>query len=407
MEKFRNGLAFIADKMNSFKALHVIQRALAMIMPITLIGSLFSLLSGFPVEAWQNFITSTGLINSFQLVYNCTYGYYSLFIAFCMAYQYCSMNKEKKNALSAGIMASCAFMISCPSDNMAGYLGTTGILGAMIVGYLVGWIFKSLIKKNITIKLPEGVPPMVSQSFVALIPAALVCILFMALNFGLAGTSMISCQDMIYQLLRVPLTVVGANFAGEFVMVVYCTLLWFFGIHGGMLMMPIISVVFMDNIMGNLNAFTAGEALPNMFVGTVLLGEGLVINLAIILFSHRKELKDIAKIGFLPNLFNISEPTNFGLPIIMNPNFFLPYVMTPIIGFAITHLAQIVGFLGYNTGVTVAWTLPPTVQAYFFYGWQGCVVNLLISFICFLIYIPFVKRNDAALDKNEAEGLIE
>lgn len=407
MDKLRNCLGVFADKMNSFKALHVIQRALAMIMPVTLIGSLFSLLSGFPAQAWQDFITSTGLIGSFQLVYNCTYGYYSMFIAFCIAYQYCSMNKQKKNALAAGIMAICAFMISCPSDNLAGYIGTTGILGAMIIGYFVGWLFNKLITKNITIRMPEGVPPMVSQSFVALIPAALICTIFMILNFLLAKTSLISCQDMIYQLVRVPLTVVGANFAGEFIMVVYCTLLWFFGIHGGMLMMPIISVVFMDKIMANLNAYTVGAPLPNMFVGTVLLGEGLAINLAIILFSRRKELKNIAKIGFVPNIFNISEPTNFGLPIIMNPNFFIPYLMTPIIGFTITHLAQAIGFLGFNTGVSVAWTLPTTVQAYFYYGWQGIVVNLLITVICFLIYIPFVRRNDATLEKADTEVAIE
>ena len=156
--------------------------------------------------------------------------------------------------------------------------------------------------------------------------------------------------------------------------------------------------------MGNLAAYTAGQPLPNMFTGTVLLGEGFAINLAIILFSHREELKQIAKIGLVPYLFNISEPTNFGVPVIMNPNFFLPYLLGPVIGWVVTHGAQWIGFLGYNNGTSVAWTLPTTVQAFFYYGWQGIVVNLVVTAIMFLLYIPFVKMNDAALDKADSEA---
>ena len=154
----------------------------------------------------------------------------------------------------------------------------------------------------------------------------------------------------------------------------------------------------------NLAAYQAGQPLPNMFVGMVLGGEGLAVNLAILLFSHRKELKEIAKIGIIPYIFNISEPTNFGIPIIMNPNFFIPYLITPVIGWVLTHGFQLIGFLGYNNGTQVAWTLPTTVQAFFYYGWQGAVVNIIISICVFLLYIPFVKMNDASLDRADAEA---
>ncbi len=406
MEKLKAVLAKIAEKTNNIAALQYIQKALAMMLPVTLVGSLFSLLTGLPFTPWTNFINSTGLVNAFNLVYNSTYGYMSLILSFCMAYQYAVSNKQRKNALACGIMSVCCFLISC-GDNSASYIGTMGMLGAFIVGGLVGWIFKKLIEANITIKLPEGVPPMVSQSFVALLPSLTVCLVFMVINFALSFTSFGTLQDIIYALVRVPLTAVGANAFGEFVLVVYCTMLWFFGIHGGMIMMPIIMVIFMEKTMGNLAAYTAGQPLPNMFVGTVLLGEGFAVNLAILFASHRKELKEIAKIGIVPYLFNISEPTNFGVPIIMNPNFFIPYLLTPIIGWVLTHGAQLIGFLGYNNGTSVAWTLPTSVQAFFYYGWQGAVVNLLVTFVTFLLYIPFVKMNDAALDKADAEAVKE
>ena len=404
MEKLRNTLAVFAEKMNNIKTLQIIQKALAMIMPVTMIGALFSLLSGLPFDPWQNLINSTGLASAFNLVYNCTYGYYSLILAFCMAYQYCVANKQRKNALAAGILALCAFLISCPDGGAGTYIGTMGMLGAMIVGIFTGWLFKVLVEKNITIRLPEGVPPMVSQSFVALIPSAVICLVFMVLNFILAKTSLESLQTLIYTVVRVPLTVVGANAVGELVMVVYCTLLWFFGIHGGMVMMPIIQVVFMEATMANMNAYAAGLPAPNRYIGMVLLGEGFAANIAILIASHRAEIREIAKIGFVPYIFNISEPTNFGVPIIMNPNFFVPYCITPFVGFLMTHGAQWIGFLGNSSCISAGWTMPVTVQALFYYGWRGAVVNILITIVMTLIWIPFVKRNDAALDKADLEA---
>ena len=405
MDKIKNTLQVIADKTNNIKMLQYIQKALAMMLPVTLIGSIFTLLTGFPFEPWTNFINKTGLADAFNSVYNNTYGYYSLILAFCMAYQYSLANKQRKNALTIGIIAICSFLVSC-GGNTAGYIGTTGMLGAFVVGCLAAWICRKLIEANITIKLPEGVPPMVSQSFVALIPALVTLTTFMVINLvlGFLPESWRTLQDVIYNLVRVPLTKVGANGFGEFIMFVYCSMLWFFGIHGGMIMMPIIMVVFMEKSMANLAAYQAGQPLPNMFVGMVLGGEGLAVNLAILLFSHRKELKEIAKIGIVPYIFNISEPTNFGIPIIMNPNFFIPYLITPVIGWVLTHGFQLIGFLGYNNGTQVAWTLPTTVQAFFYYGWQGAVVNIIISICVFLLYIPFVKMNDASLDRADAEA---
>ena len=404
MDKIKNTLAKIAEKTNEIKALQYIQKSMAMLLPITLIGSLFSLLNALPFEWWTNLLNSTGLSSHFSNVYTCTYGHYSLFVAFCMAYQYCCLNKQRKNAVACGIIAICAFLATCPVGDTSGYIGTTGMLGAMIVGGVSAWIYKTLIEKDITIKLPEGVPPMVAQSFISLIPSLVVIVVFMLLNIVCSVIGLVSVQDVIYTIVRVPLTAVGANAVGEFILTVYCTILWFFGIHGGMIMMPVLNVIFMENQMANLEAFNAGATLPNMFVGTVIMGSGIALNLAILVASHRAELKQIAKIGIVPYIFNISEPTAYGVPVILNPNFFIPYLLSPIISWCVTHGAQLIGFLGYNNGTTVAWSMPTTLQTFFYYGWQGAVVNILVTVLIFLMYIPFVKMNDAALDKADAEA---
>lgn len=403
MEKLKEVLAAIADKTNKIKVLQYMQKALAMLLPVTLVGSIFALLAGLPFDAWTNFLETTGLGTHFTNVYNCTYGYYSLFLAFCMAYQYCLINKQRKSAVPAGIIAVGAFLITCPVGDPSIYIGTAGMLGAMVVGGLTGWAFKFFIERNITIKMPEGVPPMVAQSFIALIPASVVIIVAMILNTICSYVGLGSLQDIVYTIVRVPLTTIGANAIGEFVITMYCCLLWFFGIHGGMVVGPIVSVIFMDNCMANLAAYTAGEPMPYMFTGGILMGMGLATNLAILVASHRAEVKEVAKMGIVPYIFNIQEPTSFGVPIITNPNFFIPYVFSGVISWIITHGAQAIGFLGYCNCASVNWTVPSPIAAFLNYGWQGTVVDLIITVVTFFLFIPFVKMNDAALDKADAK----
>lgn len=52
------------------------------------------------------------------------------------------------------------------------WLGGQGMIAAIIVGLVTDWIYTWFVKRKITIKLPEQVPPAVANSFIALIPAA-------------------------------------------------------------------------------------------------------------------------------------------------------------------------------------------------------------------------------------------
>lgn len=402
MDKFKDILQKVANKMNEIELLIIIQRSLAILTPVTLVGSVFSLLAGIPVDAYTQFITDTGLVTVFNHAYNATIGNMSLYAVVAVGYQYANTKKQKKNALAIGILALIAFIIASPVENPTAYNGTSGMFGAIVIGVFVGWVFRLLIEKNITIKMPESVPPMVSQAFTAVIPGFAIAFVFMAMNMVIGQTPLVSIQDAIYTILKMPLETLGANFAGEALIFLYGSFLWFFGIHGGMITFPVMMLLFMDKQMANLAAHMAGTPLPYMINGTFIGAEYICLNIAILLVSHRKETREIAKIGFVPALFMINEPEMFGLPIVMNPTLMIPFVLQSFIPMMLTHGLQLVGLLGYGNCANTPWCLPQTVIAFLRWGWKGAMVALVCTAICTLIWIPFIRANDKKLDAQEA-----
>ena len=69
------------------------------------------------------------------------------------------------------------------------------------------------------------------------------------------------------------------------------------------------------------------QQLPKLLLNHLLIsvafmggaGNMLALVIAIFIVSKRDDYKVIGKLGFVPALFNISEPLMFGLPVVMNP----------------------------------------------------------------------------------------
>lgn len=128
----------------------------------------------------------------------------------------------------------------------------------------------------------------------------------------------------------------------------------------------------------------------------------LALVLAILIVSKRKDYKQIAKLGFIPSLFNISEPIMFGLPVVMNPVLIIPMILVTLVSLGIGTLATVTGFMGY-TYVMTPWNTPPLIGGFFATG--GKIGGLITAAICLvvsvLIYMPFVKAMDKELEKDE------
>lgn len=421
MEKFLDKLIAISAKFAQNSVLNIIQGAFMMLMPITMIGGFTALFNGLGIEPYQAFIASTGIKTVLSTIYQWTIGMFGVYVAFLVAYQFAKVHRCAKSDISVGLTSLVCFLIVTPyvipeepyaaASLPVSWLGSSGLFTAIIIGFVVGYIFKFCTEKNIVIKLPEQVPPMVSAQFTSIIPGAISMILFGILGAVFAKTSFGSFHQVIYSLVSTPLNAVGSNVFGSWILMVVLYGLWFCGIHGGMTVGPVIMMLFMQLQMDNMTAFQSGQPLPHMFIGDALsYGTGsLPLVVAALIFCKSEANKSITRLGALPAFFGVDEPVYFGLPMILNPMFFIPWVLiAPTVSVFGTHLLKLIGLLGYSngTGGQAAANLPFFVGNMMNYGISGVIWGFVLFAVIVLAYVPFIKAYDKQMleqEQNTAE----
>lgn len=404
MNKLQNVLMKISDKMNKCKILNVMSGAFTLLFPILIIGSFFSILNGLPIEVYQNFITSIGIKDLLVIPYNVTYNYYSIYLVFAVAYQYMVKSGMKKNGVLAGFIAIAAYLMVVP-ETATHYFGTMGMFGAVIISYLSSSIIKLCFDKKITIRMPDSVPSGISNSFSTLVPLMIISIVMLIIRFGFGLTPLGDFQTAIYTLISVPIMSLGNNLFAEIIIIALSWLFWLFGIHGGMAVGVVVAMVYIPNWADNMAAFASGVNPPHMFTGpgTTILASISAICIAILIASKDKGSREVAKIALAPALFEIQEPIAFGLPIVLNPIFFIPYLINGIFPAVATRILQIVGFLNNPTCVNINQLVPVPVAGMAQFGWKGALLSVVFTVIAILVYIPFVKMNDKQLAKKALE----
>ena len=419
MEKFLDKLIAISSKFAQNSVLNIIQGAFMMLMPITMIGGFTALFNGIGIDAYQAFIASAGIKNVLNVIYQWTIGMFGVYVSFLVALQFARVHKCSKSDIAVGLVSMVCFLIVTPyvlpedpygaASLPVSWLGASGLFTGIIIAFIVGYIFKFCQKYNIVIKLPEQVPPMVSAQFTSIIPGAISMILFGILNAVFAGTSLGSFHQLIYSIVSTPLNAVGSNVFGFWILMVVLYGLWFCGIHGGMTCGPIIMMLFMQLQMENMTAFQAGQPLPNMFIGDALsFGTGSIPMLvAALIFCKSESNKSITRLSFLPALFGVDEPAYFGMPMILNPIFFIPWVIiAPTVSVFGTHILKMIGLLGYANGTagSNAANLPFFVGNMMNYGVSGLIWGCVLFAVIVLAYVPFVKAYDKQMLEKEKEA---
>ena len=417
MDQLIEKLTAVSGKIANNWVIHVIMNAFMMLLPITMLGSFAALFKGIGIESYQTFIASTGIATVLNTIYQWTTGMMGTYLAFLVAYAFARETKCAKSDMAVGLVSLACFLIVtpyvipeemfAPSMLPTSWLGATGMFTAIVVSFAVGGIYLACQKGHIEIKLPEQVPPFISAQFSSLIPGAIAMILFGVISAFFAGTEFGTLHQVVYSFVALPLQSVSSNIFGYWILMVTLYGLWFLGIHGGMTVGPIIAMLFTQIQMENLAAYQAGQALPHMFVGDSLTyGTGSIPLLVAAVFLMKSEQgKAVSRMAFLPSLFGVDEPAYFGMPMILNPIFFIPWVIgAPTISIFGTHLLKMVGLLGAAncTGGQTAANLPFFVGNLMNYGLGGLIWGCVLFALIVLMYVPFVKAYDKQLLANEA-----
>lgn len=391
----------ITNYMNRNKYICAIRDSFSIMMPVIIVGSfalLFNIfvctktgLAQFEGLAWlENYSKIFSTVN-FTCI-SCM----ALWLVFLMGYQL----GEKQNKLLSALITTVCFLVVSDQENLLSNLGASALFLAFFVAILSNLIFVNLMRfEKIKIKLPDSVPPMIARSFNSLIPAWITITVFGIFAGTLYGATGLYINTIIYNVIQVPFNQIIGSQIGVSIIVVLSQLLWWTGIHGHMAMNVIAKPVRTAALAANIAAVSAGlvpeefYTLAYVHLFTNLGGSGIVISLAlaILVFSKRQEYKDITKLSMIPLICGISEPMVFGLPIMLNPIFLIPFVLVPLITANIGYYAITSGFLVSSYVESVA-GMPMFIQQFLGFSgqWQAILLTVVVLVIGFLSYAPFV-----------------
>ena len=398
------------DKVARNKYLKAIKDGFISSMPIILFSSIFLLIAYVPNVF--GFYWSKEIEAIIMKPYNYSMGILAIAVAATTTKHFTdTLNREMPatnqiNSISTMICAICGFLI-LSSDALEGgfaseFMGSKGLLTAFMTAFVVGSIYKFCIKRNITIKMPEQVPPNLSQTFKDVIPFAFSMIIIWLFDYLFRMATGICFAKGVIQVFQ-PLFSAADGYVGLALIYGAMSLFWFIGVHGPSIVEPAISAALVLNMSTNLAAVQAGQhadkvlTLGAQYFVVCLGGTGatLVICLMFAFLAKSKELKAIGKASSIPVLFNVNEPFLFGAPIVLNPVFFVPFIFAPIANVWLFKIFVDVfnmdGFI-----YTLPWTTPGPLGIIL-----GCGIKLLpviflviVLVMDFVIYYPFFKVYD-------------
>ncbi len=427
-EKMEDFLVLLAEKIDDNKYLQAIKNAFTIYMPFIIVGSfgtLFTALVSSPKTGLARWIPSLeSLSGAFSAMNFATMTFMTVPIVFLISMQLARSNKTPEHL--TGIVAVVSYVSVIPqvityvlneeTKKVAAVpstaLGAQGLFIGMTMAIIVAELFRVLTNiEAIKIKMPPSVPAGIAVSFNTLIP-----ILIIVLGTAVFGNVFKTItgkylNEFIYSAVQTPLEIALKSPLGILALVIGGQLFWFLGIHGGLVVTPLRNPLFATAIAANVAALEAGkvpnEAFTTSFWQNFIVpgGAGVTLSLiiAIFLFSKREEHRMIAKLGLLPGLCSINEPVVFGLPLVLNPTFALPFIFNSAIGAAIALFATKIGFLVPNV-VEVPFGVPIIVSPFISHGWQGVIVQIIIFTVCTLTWIPFVLISNKEAEKGKEKA---
>lgn len=414
-EKLQNVLLSITAKVESNKYLGSIKDAFTMFVPFIIVGSFGSMLNTLVSGAnglaqWVPWLSN--LSPAFTAINFVTISCMSLPIAFLIGIKLAQ--REELPQLESGLIGLLAYLAVCPntitiaveglenpvvaSGLGSEVIGAQGLFVSMIMAILAVKLFKLLSKiDTIKIKMPDSVPTGIARSFNILIPIFIIMTVFAVAGCLFNTFTGNYLNVWIYNIFQLPLQALANTTVGILVLALVNQLFWFLGIHGGMVIEGIRGPLSAAGIAENIAAVQVGGVATNILTRgfwtsfVVVGGGGITLSLliAIFLFSKREDHRAIAKFSLIPGICGINEPVIFGLPMVLNPIFAIPFICNSVIAALIAVVATNIGFISCGV-LDCPPGLPVFITGFISYGFNGIIVQAIILAVTFVIWVPFV-----------------
>ena len=426
MQMLEDVLMPIAEKIGKNKYLLAIRDGFLISSPLLIIGSLFLLVANFPIPGWVEFwaqFFGEGWASRLVQPVKATFDVMTILTVLGVGYSF--GRQEDVDGISSAIIALVSFFILTPFVTIftpptateiyminsipLAWMGSKGIFVGMITAIFSVSIFAKAWKKGWIIRLPESVPPAVARSFEVLIPSAIVMLVMFIIKTIFDFTPYKDIHTFVYTFLQSPLTKAGNTLGAMITAYIFLHLFWFFGINGSSVVGAVFNPVLRVLSLENLDAFQNGSPLPNIITGSFQdmfatfggAGSTLSLLIAALIVCKSERIKKLAGLSLVPGIFGINEPIIYGLPIMLNPLMFIPFVIVPTVNIIIAYFAMLWGVVPYTNGVSIPWTTPIFISGFLVTGLRGAILQVILLVLGIFMYIPFLKIIDKQYLKEE------
>lgn len=405
MEQFLKKLDPILTKITTEVHMLAVRDALISVVPFLFVGGIatFFAFVGFSegglFSGFMDSATLAGVQTFFARVQTATQGLLSLYLAVMIPY-FLGNAKNYDNPLALGLTGLATFIIFTPLAGTYAYFGTQGVLLAIILGLTSAELFMRLSKvKALHFNLGGNIPAVVSRSFGNIFVICIVLVVFALVAAAINLLSGLETIEWIYSVLQAPLVGIGASIPGAILYYVIGGLFFCLGIQPSGIQAPIEAAMLAGVDMGVI----FNQPFHYVYCNYGGMGAAASLVICLLLFSRRKEHRSIGKLVVFPELFNISEPIMFGLPVVFNFIFLVPMILVPIIDMLIAYGLTAAGILPVLSNVVV-WSVPPFINGFIASNGSMAVV---VTQVCLLVldvflWLPFLKIYERRLDAEDA-----
>lgn len=350
----------------------VIKQAFLSLIPIFMIGACALVLQYFPITIIRNFIQNAlnGKIFDFlNVIYLVTFGFSAVYLVLSVSYfESSSKNMHNEIRIFSAISSTICFFASLGIEVLSGredilkYTKMDNIFSALIIAFVFTKLFYFFYKLFVHKKIEENVT-IFTRVLHTMFPT-LCCLLISTIISFLIGLipNINNFSDLTILLLRKPFESIGATYFGGLLIMLLESVFWFFGIHGGNVFDSILTSP--DGVF----AFKNGQIMTKNFVDTFVLmggcGTTISLFLALVIFSKDRKKKKLCGLAGVPLLFNINELLVFGIPLVLNPIYVIPFILTPLVTYSIAYFATYIGIVPQIINTSIQWTTPIIISGY-------------------------------------------
>lgn len=390
------------------KILASISEGLMRTLPIILLGSFALVLKSLPVTAYQTFLSQflDGYVMDFlSTIYAASLGLFGIVLTVSISYSYAHHSQNSRSgSYMVSVTALCSYFIMMGMDAFTlNQAGGSSVFVSILAAVISSVLYTTISQKQSSqlFHTYHGMGPTLRDSMFSIRPFAGTLSFFVLaklLIIFLFGNQTI--QDLLSQGISHLYKNMGANLWSMAIFILSVHLLWMCGIHGSNVLHSVSDTLFEPAVEQNLAQIAAGTAPTHIFsktfIDTFLImggcGASISLIIALLLFGRKKNLKQVAKISLIPAVFNVNETLLFGIPLVFNPTFLIPFITVPLVNLALSYLATVAGFLPVIS-TQVEWTVPVLLSGYLATGSiRGSLFQVILLAIGVLIYRPFVLQ---------------